>query len=90
MIGAQGLEKTPETMTDMDSQNSHDQGIDHDIKGVVKCHGNYLEDVGVGFIDKMELSQMENDKQQDNQTGIRHGRRADGTSPGPDIHDITG
>ena len=75
MIGAKGLKCTPKSMADMNRRNDHGKRINQYIAWLCKCIRYNLKNGGMGFIHKMKVEQVVNNKQQQNNAGVRHGCR---------------
>jgi len=89
MIGPDGLKSTPESMADMNCRNDHGGNIYENIDRVCKCAGDNLIDGRIGFIRKMKIDQVKNDKCKQNKTGIRHGCRAQAAATGSSVDGIS-
>jgi len=89
MIDPKGLERAPEPMAHMNRRNDHRSHINEYIDRVCKCIGQELKRSGVGFIHKMKIYQMKNNKEQQNKTGVGHGCRSQGPPAGPFVDRIS-
>jgi hypothetical protein len=82
MVGTQGLKCTPKTVAYMNRCNDHGKNIDSDIGKIGECTVYYLINGGIGFIYKVEINQMQNDKGKKDKTGIGHCSGTYGTASG--------
>ena len=73
MVGPQGLKCAPNPMADVNRRNDHGKNIDNDIGKIGEGTMHYLIYCGVGFIYKMKINKMQNDKKNKDKTSIGHG-----------------
>ena len=81
VIGPQGLKQAPETMTDVNRSHNDRHGIKNNIGQGFECRSHGLKHGLPVMVDKMKIREMNGDKGQDDEAGIRHGHRSDGAAP---------
>ena len=83
MVGAKGLKQAPEPVAYMKPNHGHHHHIEGDITGVGKGGGDNLVNGGAGLVHKVEIEEVNDHKQENQNTGVGHGHRTDGAAAGP-------
>ena len=72
MVGAKRLKCTPKSVAYVNRRDYHCKNIDNDICRICECTVHYLINGCIGFIYKVKINKMQNDKDKKDKTGIGH------------------